>query len=175
MTIALKNRMRINGEITVQEVRLIGADGEQVGVMPTQEALQKAEDAGVDLVEISPNARPPVCKITDYGKYLYRVEKKKKDDKKKQKVVEVKEVKFTPKIGQHDFDYRLKRIINFIEKGHKVKVTVYFRGREMAHTDLGFKIANQVLDNVKDIVTVERRPKMEGRNLSLFLVPLKKK
>lgn len=175
MTIARKNRMRINGEITVQEVRLIGADGEQVGVISTQEALQKAEDAGVDLVEISPNARPPVCKLTDYGKYLYQMEKKKKDDKKKQKVVEVKEVKFTPKIGQHDFDYRLKRIIKFIEKGNKVKVTVYFRGREMAHTDLGFKIANQVLENVKDLVTVERAPKMEGRNLSLFLVPLKKK
>ncbi len=175
MTIARQDRMKINEDITSAEVRLIGLDGEQLGVLPIQKALEQADEAGVDLVEVSPNAKPPVCKIIDYGKYLYQKEKKKKEDKKKQKIVEVKEIKFSPKIGQHDFDYRMKRIIEFLEKGDKVKVTVRFRGREMSHTDLGFVITNQVMDHIKDIAVIERKAKMEGRNLSMFLAPIKKK
>lgn len=168
------DKLRINDEIKVKEVRLISEEGEQLGIVPLEEALSKATQASLDLVEISPNADPPVCKIIDYGKYLYQKAKKAKEAKKNQKTVEIKEMKFGPKIDDHDFSYRMKRILQFLEKGDKVKVTVRFRGREMSHTELGYKIIDKVLAEAESVSTVEKRPKLEGKNLSMVLAPNKK-
>lgn len=167
--------MRINDEIRAKEVRLISSSGEQLGVVPLDEALAKAQLEEMDLVEISPNAEPPVCKIINYGKYLYQLEKKAKEVKKKQKIVEIKEMKFGPKIDDHDFDYRLKRIVEFLEKGDKVKITVRFRGRELSHPELGYEIIDKVKEMTAAISTIEKPAKMEGRNLGMVLAPNKKK
>ncbi len=153
---------------------MIGAEGEAIGVVSLDEALKLAEQAGMDLVEMSPNAEPPVARIIDYGKFLYQKEKKLKEAKKKQKVVEIKEIKFTPRIDVHDFTYRVKRVIEFLEKGDKVKITIRFRGREMAHTELGFHVVERVMEDVKNVSTIEKPAKLEGRNITLVLQPLKK-
>ncbi len=162
---------RINEQIRAAEVRVIGEDGEQVGVLTLADAIQKAQESGVDLVEISPDASPPVCRIIEYGKFLYQKEKKLKEAKKKQKVIEVKEMKFRPKIDDHDFDYRIKRIREFLEEGDKVKITVRFRGRELAHSQLGYDLVNRIVEKIQDIAEPERMPKFENRSIGVVISP----
>lgn len=161
----------INDKIRVREVRLIGADGEQVGVVSKNEAMDMAEEAGLDLVCVSPKANPPVCKIIDYGKYKYEEEKKAKEARKKQSVITVKEIRMSPNIDQHDLETKAKNAIKFLKSGDRVKVTIRFRGREMAHQNLGNDVLNNFADLVKDFGQVDKRPKMEGRNMSMFLSP----
>lgn len=160
---------RINREIEVPSVRLVDAEGEMQGVVPIREALMRAEEAGLDLVEVSPNADPPVCKILDYGKYKYEAQKKKNEAKKKQKVIEVKEIKMRPNIDDHDYDVKLRAATKFLEEGHKVKVTLRFRGREMAHQDLGMNVLTRVRDQLEPLSKVEQHPKMEGRQMVMVL------
>lgn len=157
------------------EIRLIGSDGSQLGVFQTRDALKKAEDEGLDLVEISPTAKPPVCKIMDFGKYKYEQAKKKKDQRKHQVVVLLKEVKMRPSTGEHDLDVKKNRIKGFLESGHKVKITIQFRGREMAHKDLGKKLLDRVVKDVEAWGIPEYSPKFEGRFLSAVLQPSKPK
>lgn len=167
---------RINTMIRVPEVRLIGAEGDQLGVVSVQAALQQAQDAGLDLVEISPTAKPPVCKIMDYGKHRFEEEKRMKDSRKRQKIIKIKEVKFRPITDEHDFEYKVKNGIKFLERGDKVKFTVRFRGREMAHEDLGFRVINKVREIVQQNIAVieEKKAAFEGRNLIMIMSPVKK-
>ncbi len=167
--------MRINREIRADRVRVISEGGEQVGIMFLREALQKAEEAGLDLVEISPAAKPPVVKIVDYGKYRYHQQKKEKDSKKAQVVIRVKEIKLKPNIDQHDFQTKLKHARDFILKGNKVRVSIMFRGREMLHIDLGQKVVDEFCVNLSDIALLEAAPKMMGRTMSVTLSPSGKK
>jgi len=170
-----KDDLRINRRIRIPEVRLVGEDGSQLGVFITSQALKRAEEAGLDLVEVSPMARPPVCKIMDYGKYKYELSKKKHDQKKKQVVVHVKEIKMRPSTDEHDFQTKLKHIRQFLEDGNRVKVTIRFRGRELAHIDIGRDRLKQLVEGVKDLGEPESFPKMEGRQLTMILVHGKKK
>lgn len=167
--------MRTNRAIRAPRVRLIGADGSQVGVVTIQDALKKAEESSLDLVEIAPNASPPVCKIIDYGKYRYQVTKKEKEHKRAQHHAKLKEVKTKPNIDEHDLQTKLRRAREFLEKGNKVRVTCMFRGREMAHPEIGRKVTDRFCEDLEDIAQVEAKPKMMGRNLSLVLAPLGKK
>jgi translation initiation factor IF-3 len=144
-------------------------------VITVEEALKMAALDELDLVEISPEADPPVCKIVDFGKFVYQREKKVKEAKKKQKIIELKEMKFSPKIDKHDYQYRVQHILNFLDKGDKVKVTIRFRGREMSHTEFGFELIQKILEEVKEFCTIEKPPKLEGRSLTAVLSPLKKK
>lgn len=162
---------RVNDAIKVPQVRLIDAEGENVGVVSAREALTMAEDAGLDLVEISPNADPPVCKILDYGKFKYEAQKKKNEAKKRQKVIEVKEIKLRPNIDEHDYAVKMRNCHRFLEDGDKVKVTLRFRGREMAHQDLGMKVLNRVRDDMAELAKVEQLPKMEGRQMIMVMAP----
>jgi len=162
---------RINEAIGVPEVRLIDEHGENVGVVSTAEALERALDAGVDLVEISPDAKPPVAKILDYGKYKYQEQKKAAEARKKQKIVEVKEIKMRPNIDGHDYDVKLRAMNKFFGEGDKVKVTMRFRGREMAHPDLGFKLLAKVKKDIQDIAKVESDARFEGRQMVMVLAP----
>ena len=150
---------------------MIDTTGEQIGIVPTREALRMALEKGFDLVEISPTAKPPVCKIMDYGKYKYELNKKAKSAKKKQHVIQMKEMRLRPKIEEHDYQFKLKHIQEFLEKGNKVKVFVEFRGREMAHQELGHKIIQRLEEDLKDLGIIEQKAKMEGRNLSLTFMP----
>jgi translation initiation factor IF-3 len=152
-------------------VRLIGSDGQQVGVVTIQEALRKADEAGFDLVEIAPTAQPPVCRIMDYGKFLYEESKRKQAAKKKQKQIEIKEVKFRPGTDVGDYQTKLRNLIRFLEEGNKAKVTLRFRGREMAHQELGLELLKRVEGDLKDHATVEHRPKLEGRQMVMVLAP----
>lgn len=161
--------------IRVPEVRLIDADGGQLGVFATYEALRKAEDAGLDLVEISPMAKPPVCKIMDYGKYKYEQQKKKHEQKRHQIVVKIKEIKMRPATDEHDFQTKLKHIKRFLEDGDKVKITIRFRGREMAHVEIGQNMMKRVIEELRGLGEVESFPKMEARQLFMMLGPAKKK
>ena len=170
-----RDELRVNRRIRVPEVRLIGEDGEQLGVFATYEAIRKAEDAGLDLVEISPTARPPVCKIMDYGKYKYETQKKKHEQKKHQIVVKLKEIKMRAATDEHDFQTKIRHIKRFLEEGDKVKISIRFRGREMAHVDLGQERMKRVVEEVKGLGEVESFPKMEMRQLFMLLVPVKKK
>jgi len=163
--------IRINERIRVPQVRLIDTTGEQIGIVPTREALRMALEKGFDLVEISPTAKPPVCKIMDYGKFKYELNKKAKSAKKKQHVIQMKEMRLRPKIEEHDYQFKLKHIQEFLEKGNKVKVFVEFRGREMAHQELGHKIIQRLEEDLKDLGIIEQKAKMEGRNLSLTFMP----
>jgi len=163
--------IRINERIRVPQVRLIDTTGEQIGIVPTREALRMALEKGFDLVEISPTAKPPVCKIMDYGKYKYELNKKAKSAKKKQHVIQMKEMRLRPKIEEHDYQFKLKHIQEFLEEGNKVKVFVEFRGREMAHQELGHKIIQRLEEDLKDLGIIEQKAKMEGRNLSLTFMP----
>ena len=163
--------IRINERIRVPQVRLIDTTGEQIGIVPTREALRMALEKGFDLVEISPTAKPPVCKIMDYGKYKYELNKKAKSAKKKQHIIQMKEMRLRPKIEEHDYQFKLKHIREFLEKGNKVKVFVEFRGREMAHQELGHKIIQRLEEDLKDLGIIEQKAKMEGRNLSLTFMP----
>lgn len=164
-----QNDNRINEQIRVPQVRVIGVEGEQLGVISIQEALQKAEALTLDLVEVSPNADPPVCKLMDYGKFRYQQQKRAHEAKKKQAVVQIKEVKVRPKIDEHDYQFKLKHVMRFLEDGDKAKLTVVFRGREIVHREIGEKLLARFIDDAKDIGEVEAAPKMEGRNLMAIL------
>ncbi|SFE21038.1 bacterial translation initiation factor 3 (bIF-3) [Roseivivax sediminis] len=153
------------------EIRLIGAEGENIGVVPPSRGLELAEQAGLDLVEISPNATPPVCKIMDFGKFKYEQQKREAEARKKQKTIEVKEVKFRPNTDIHDYDVKMKNVVKFLENGDKVKVTLRFRGREMAHQNLGRNLLERVAEDVKEIGKVENMPKMEGRQMVMMIGP----
>jgi translation initiation factor IF-3 len=162
---------RVNREIDVRSIRLVGADGEMIGVVTLREGLTMAEEAGLDLVEVSPNADPPVCKILDFGKFKYEDQKKKNAARKKQKVIEVKEIKLRPNIDEHDYDVKMRSMKKFLEEGDKVKVTLRFRGRELAHQDLGMKVLEKVKDDLEELGKVEQIPKMEGRQMVMVIAP----
>ncbi len=160
---------KINHRIDSRDVRLIGADGENVGVVPTRQALAMAEEAGLDLVEISPDAKPPVAKILDYGKFKFQEQKKAAEARKKQKIIEIKELKLRPMIDDHDFDVKMRSARRFFEEGDKVKVTLRFRGREMDHQDLGYKLLQKVKAELADSSKVEMEPRSEGRQIIMIL------
>ncbi|MEI6161340.1 MAG: translation initiation factor IF-3 [Roseococcus sp.] len=162
---------RVNEEIRVPQVRLIDENGEMLGVLSIRDALYKAFQAGLDLLEISPNAVPPVCKITDYGKFKYEQQKKANEARKKQKVVEIKEIKVRPNIDDHDYDVKMRQAKGFISEGDKVKVTLRFRGREMAHQELGVKLLERIRTELVEIVKVEQMPRLENRQMIMVLAP----
>lgn len=162
---------RVNEEIRVPQVRLIDENGEMLGVLSIRDALYKAFQAGLDLLEISPNAIPPVCKITDYGKFKYEQQKKANEARKKQKVVEIKEIKVRPNIDDHDYDVKMRQAKGFIGEGDKVKVTLRFRGREMAHQELGVKLLERIRTELVEIVKVESMPRLENRQMIMVLAP----
>ena len=159
----------INEQIRDKEVRVIGTDGEQIGIMSAKEALKLAEEAGVDLVKIAPTAKPPVCKIVDYGKYKYELTRKEKEAKKKQKVIETKEIRLSPNIDTNDLNTKINAARKFIAKGDKVKVTLRFRGREMAHMASSKHILDDFAEALSDVATVDKAPKVEGRSMAMFL------
>ena len=169
------HQTRINHRIRVPEIRVIDYGGEQLGVMKTDAALKRAKDYGLDLVEISPTAKPPLCRIMDYGKYKYEQEKKRKEQKKNQVQTKLKEVKFRVNVEQHDSDTKLRNLRKFIENGDRVKVSLMFRGRENAHTQLGFEVINRVIQETVDITTVDQAPRHQGRFVTAILVPKKAK
>lgn len=156
-------------------MRVIGEDGEQIGIMDTRDAVQRAREAGADLVEIAPNAKPPVCRIIDYGKFLYEEKKRQAEAKKKQVTVSVKELKFRPGTDDHDYDYRMKHAREWLGEGDKVRAAIAFRGREMSHRELGAKILKKLTEDLKDVADVEVFPKMEGYQMFTILVPKKTK
>nr|WP_299549158.1 translation initiation factor IF-3 [uncultured Tateyamaria sp.] len=166
---------RVNDKIRASEIRLIGADGENVGVVTPARAMDMAEDVGLDLVEISPNASPPVCKIMDFGKFKYETQKREAEARKKQKIIEVKEVKFRPNTDTNDYDVKMRNVFKFLENGDKVKVTLRFRGREMAHQNLGRELLERVAEDTKEIGKVENFPRMEGRQMVMMIGPLPQK
>jgi translation initiation factor IF-3 len=172
--IAAPKRNRVNKEIAVPEVRLIGADGNQVGVVNTREALEMALEAGLDLVEIVPTSEPPVCRLMDFGRFLFDQKKKKNEAKKKQKQVEIKEVKFRPGTDEGDYQVKLRSLTRFLNQGDKAKVTMRFRGREHAHRELGLDVLKRVEGDLAPISTVEQQPQMEGRQMVMVLGPKKK-
>ena len=161
----------MNERITSDEIRLIGADGDNVGVVTPARGMELADEAGLDLVEISPNANPPVCKVMDFGKYKYEQQKREAEARKKQKIIEIKEIKFRPNTDTHDFDVKMRNVYKFLANGDKVKITMRFRGREMAHQELGMKLLNRVKDENAEICKVELSPKMEGRQMIMVLSP----
>ena len=165
---------RVNGRVTSEKIRLIDENGENVGVVTPSRAMMMAEDAGLDLVEISPNANPPVCKIMDFGKFKYEQQKRESEARKKQKIIEVKEVKFRPNTDKHDYDVKMRNVFKFLENGDKVKVTMRFRGREMAHQELGRDLLLRVADDTKETGKVENMPKMEGRQMIMMIGPIPK-
>nr|WP_318246051.1 translation initiation factor IF-3 [Salipiger bermudensis] len=165
---------RVNDRIRAPEIRLIGAEGENLGVQPPRRAMELAEQAGLDLVEISPNANPPVCKIMDFGKFKYEQQKRESEARKKQKIIEVKEVKFRPGTDTHDYDVKMRNVLKFLENGDKVKITLRFRGREMAHQNLGRELLERVAEDVKEVGKVENMPKMEGRQMIMMIGPVAK-
>jgi translation initiation factor IF-3 len=173
-TIAATKKHRLNDEITVGKVRLIDTDGEQVGVVTIEEALQAARDATQDLVEIVPNGEPPVCRVMDYGKFLFELKKTKQAAKKKQKQVHIKEIKFRPGTGEGDYQVKLRNLIRFLEDGDKTKVTMRFRGREHAHRELGLELLERVERDLAEYGQIEQKPAMEGRQMVMVLGPKKK-
>ncbi len=162
---------RVNEEIGARMVRLIGSEGENVGIVSLRDALERAYGSGLDLVEISPSADPPVCKILDYGKFKYESQKKRNEAKKKQKVIEVKEIKLRPNIDDRDYDVKMRSMRRFLDEGDKIKVTLRFRGREMAHQDLGIVVLDRVRSELSDMGKVEQLPKMEGRQMVMVIAP----
>ena len=163
--------LRINEAIRMREVRLIDGEGNQKGILPTIEALRMAREAGLDLVEIAPQAQPPVCKLLDYGKYKFDLEKKTRESRKHQKQVRIKEIRMQPKIDDHDLDFKTRHVREFLDEGNKVKVTVRFRGRELAHTELGKVVLDRILEKLEGNFLLERAAQMEGRTMSLLLNP----
>ena len=161
----------MNGAIRAPQVRCIDPDGEQLGVLDTREAISKAEDFGLDLVEVQPNVDPPVCKILDYGKYKYEAQKRANEARKKQKIIEVKEIKLRPNIDEHDYQVKMRNVVKFLSGGDKVKVTLRFRGREMAHQELGANVLTRVREETDEIAKIEAMPKMEGRQMIMVLAP----
>jgi translation initiation factor IF-3 len=169
--LADNKNLRTNEQIRVREVRLIDDAGEQKGVLPIADALRMAKELGLDLVEIAPQSNPPVCKILDYGKFKFEQEKKLKDNRKHQKIVKIKEVRMQPKIDDHDLDFKSKHVRNFLLEGNKVKVTIRFRGRELAHTEIGEDVLKSVLVKIEGLYAMESPPRMEGRFMSMMLIP----
>ena len=169
-----EHEARINGEITAKEVRLISGDGEQLGVVSLKEALSLAAEKDVDLVEISPTAKPPVCKLMDFGKYKYEQSKKRDEAKKKQKQVQIKEIKFRPGTDEGDYNIKMRNVKRFLEDGDKVKITLRFRGREMAHQEFGAQLLERVKADLEELAAVESFPKMEGRQMVMMVAPKKK-
>ena len=165
---------RVNGRVTSEKIRLIDENGENVGVVTPSRAMMMAEDAGLDLVEISPNANPPVCKIMDFGKFKYEQQKRESEARKKQKIIEVKEVKFRPNTDKNDYDVKMRNVFKFLENGDKAKITMRFRGREMAHQELGRDLLLRVAEDTKEIGKVENMPKMEGRQMIMMIGPIPK-
>jgi translation initiation factor IF-3 len=161
----------VNYEISVPNVRLVGPDGEMIGIVTIRDAIAQAEETGFDLVEISPNADPPVCKLLDFGKFKYEQQKKKNEARKKQKIIEVKEIKLRPNIDDHDYDVKMRAATNFLDEGDKVKVTMRFRGREMMHQDLGMNVLMRVKDQLDPLAKVEQTPQLEGRQMTMVLAP----
>src|SRR4051795_7643876 len=168
------HEVRINDRIRAREVFLVGAEGEQLGVRPLPEALAQAREQELDLVEVAPNANPPVCRIMDYGRYVYEQEQRRRQSKRKATNVVIKEMKFRPKIDEHDYTTKMKHVVRFLGEGNKVKLTIMFRGREMAHPELGMKILSRVADDVADVATVESAPRQDGRNMTMVLHPTRK-
>jgi translation initiation factor IF-3 len=166
-----EKELRINEYIRVREVRLIDADGNQKGIVPIIQALQMARDSGLDLVEVAPQAQPPVCKLLDYGRYKFELEKKNRESRKHQKQIRIKEIRMQPKIDEHDLEFKTRHIREFLDEGNKVKVTVRFRGRELAHTELGKEVLDNILQMLGDSFIVEKPAQMEGRTMSLLLNP----
>ena len=162
---------RTNDRIRVPEIRLIGADGENIGVVTPARGIALAQEAGLDLVEISPNAVPPVCKIMDLGKFKYEQQKREAEARKKQKTIEIKEIKFRPGTDDHDYDVKMRSVMRFLEEGDKVKITLRFRGREMAHQNLGMELLNRVRDDVGEAGKIESMPKLEGRQMVMMIAP----
>jgi len=162
---------RVNDRIRADQVRLIGAEGENIGVVTPNRAMMLAEEAGLDLVEISPNADPPVCKIMDFGKFKYETQKREAEAKKKQKIIEIKEIKFRPGTDVHDYDVKMRSVMKFLEEGDKVKVTLRFRGREMAHQELGLELLKRVAEDVGELGKIEQLPKLEGRQMVMMVAP----
>jgi translation initiation factor IF-3 len=172
-TTTREDEYRINRMIEAHEVRLVDEDGGMVGVVPIREALERADEAGLDLVEVSPTASPPVCKILDYGKFKYESQKKAAQARKKQRVIEVKEIKMRPGIDDNDYGIKMKKVREFLDEGDKVKVTMRFRGREMAHQEIAVGILNKVREQMADLAKVEQFPKLEGRQMVMVMAPLK--
>jgi len=170
-----QKELRINENIRVREVRLVDHNGEQRGIVPISEALSIAQENGLDLVEVAPQANPPACKILNYGKFKFDLEKRKREAKKNQKIVKLKEVRMQPKIEKHDLDFKTKHVKSFLEDGNKVKVTIRFRGRELAHTELGKVVLDKVLVLLEDGYILDKRATMEGRTMSMILSPKVKK
>ncbi len=163
----------MNEKIRAREIRVIASDGGQLGIMPPEQALRLAQEQGLDLVEVSPDAAPPVCRILDYGKYRYQLNKKAQEAKKKQRVIQVKEVKFRPKTDEHDYEFKRNNIIRFLSKGKKVKATVIFRGRENQHRDIGYRILARIRQEIGEFGVVESEPRQEGPFLDMILAPKK--
>lgn len=174
-TIAQNKTHRLNDEITVPEIRLQGLEGEQLGIVNIRAALQMAEEAGVDLVEIAPTAKPPVCRIMDYGKFKYQEAKRAHEAKLKQKQVQVKEIKLRPGTDENDYQIKLRNMTRFLDDGDKVKVTLRFRGREMAHQEFGMRQLERIKADLEEVGQVEQMPKMEGRQMIMVIAPAKKK
>ncbi|BAK76125.1 translation initiation factor IF-3 [Pseudogulbenkiania sp. NH8B] len=174
MAIAQEREARINGEITAREIRLVGKEGEQLGIVSLREAMAAAEELDIDLVEISPTAQPPVCKLMDYGKFKYEQSKKRHEAKLKQKQVQIKEVKFRPGTDDGDYGVKLRNLVRFLSDGDKAKVTLRFRGREMAHQDIGLALLKRVEADLAEVGTVEQFPRLEGRQMVMMIAPKKK-
>ncbi len=166
-----KEQHLINEAIRAREVRLIGEDGEQLGITPLREALSKAQEANLDLVNIAPQAKPPVCKIMDYGKYRYEQSKREKEARKNQKIVQIKEVRLSPSIEENDVQTKLRNVVKFLNQGDKVKLSIRFRGREITHQEIGRRVLDRMAQEVKEISDVERSPKLEGRQMIMILTP----
>jgi translation initiation factor IF-3 len=174
VTIAQDKKQRVNGEINAPEVRLLGEDGEQIGIVSLRQALEAADEAGLDLVEIAPLARPPVCRVMDYGKFKYQEAKKAHDAKLKQKQVQVKEVKLRPGTDENDYQIKLRNLKRFLEEGDKAKITLRFRGREMAHQEFGLRQLERIKGDLEAVGAVEQMPKMEGRQMVMIVAPIRK-
>ncbi|MEO6269249.1 MAG: translation initiation factor IF-3 [Lautropia sp.] len=172
---ATERTHRLNGEITALEVRLLGVENEQLGVVRLGEARRLAEEADVDLVEIAPTAEPPVCRLMDYGKFRYQEQKRANEAKSKQKIVQIKEVKFRPATDEGDYAIKVRNMLGFLEEGDKVKITLRFRGREMAHQEFGVRLLERVRTDIDEIAVVESMPRMEGRQMVMMVAPRKKK
>jgi len=166
-----RDQHQINEEIRAKEVRVVGAEGEQLGIMSFREAMQLAVDANMDLVNVAPQAKPPVCRIMDYGKFRYEQQKKEKEARKNQKVVDIKEIRLSANIDENDYQTKLRNAIKFLKDGDKVKCTVRFRGREITHANIGQRVLERMADEVQELCVVERRPKLEGRSMIMILAP----
>jgi len=168
---AISKEHLINEAIRAKEVRVVGAGGEQIGILPIREALQLAQEANLDLVAVAPTAKPPVCRVMDYGKFRYEQSKKEKEARKNQKVISIKEIRLSPTIEEHDFQTKLRHVQKFLEQGDKVKLSIRFRGRAITHSEIGKKVLEKLGEQVKDLSIIERSPKMEGRSMFMILAP----